>query len=210
MNHPMTLSISNAYTRQALSATREVLGLKQLDGVLNQAGLERLVGLSLPDDQAPALTTEEYARFLEAVANLISNPHAGRKLLRRIGQAWFAGVQRGQPLIFGLAQPVLSLLPLNRRIRFVLESWVAALIRTNPGAEAWIEEASLGIAYVEHTCPACFARQSNQPMCYLTQGALDAAVHWASGKRHAVQETECRAAGPASCRFVIDFAPLPG
>jgi predicted hydrocarbon binding protein len=149
---------------------------------------------------------EEFARFLDAVAASVSNPRAGRQLLRRIGRAWFDGVVRGQSLLFNLARPVLTIMSLERRIRFVLEAWVTALTRANPGSEAWLEEAGVGLAYVEHTCPMCFARKDEQPICHLTQGALEAAVFWAIGKKRSVTETECRAAGADSCRFVIDLA----
>jgi predicted hydrocarbon binding protein len=206
VTHPIAVSISNAYARQVLAATREVLGLKQLDASLNQAGLERLVGQTLPDNQAPVMNVEEFARFMDTVAASVSNPRAGRQLLRRIGRAWFDGVLRGQPLLFNLARPMLSIMSLERRIRFVLEAWVTALTRANPGSEAWLEEAGVGIAYIEHTCPVCFAREEEQPICHLTQGALEAAVLWATGKKRAVTETECRALGADSCRFVIDLA----
>jgi predicted hydrocarbon binding protein len=206
MTHSITISISNAYARQVLAATREVLGLKQLDVALNQAELDRLVGVTLPDDQNQVMSVEEFARFLEAVAASVANPRAGRQLLRRIGRAWFDGVLRGQPLLFALARPAMNIMPLERRIRFVLEAWVSALTRTNPGAEAWVEEAGVSLAYVEHTCPVCFARESELPICHLILGVLEAAVQWATGKKRSVTETNCRASGADACRFVIDLS----
>jgi len=194
--------IVNALMRQALIAAQEVMGENGLNAVLRLTGLERYIGNLPPDDMHPAVRTSEYAHFNESIENIYGR--GGRGVLRRVGKASFQYAVREQAALLGLASVALKILPEKQRIRFILNSMVNALKKTNSQVEAWVDETPDGkIAYVERTCAVCYGRKSSQPVCYLYIGSVAEAVRWATGMEHEVQETHCVAKGDDFCRFEI-------
>jgi hypothetical protein len=51
--------------------------------------------------------------------------------------------------------------------------------------------------------PSCKGYQSDEPICFYECGMLMALAEWATGKKHKVTETQCRAMGAEACVFEI-------
>jgi predicted hydrocarbon binding protein len=197
-------TIVNTLVRQALVSAQEVMGGNGLTAVLRSSGLERFIGHLPPDDLNPGVSAAEYARFNEAIETFYGR--GGRGMLKRIGKASFQYAVREQAALLGLAGVALKLLPTRQRILFILNSMVNALKKTNPQVEAWVEDKSGKIAYVERTCAICYGRKTSQPVCHLYIGSIGEAVRWATGADWSVQETHCLARGDEYCRFEIGEA----
>ena len=60
-----------------------------------------------------------------------------------------------------------------------METFFAALKKTNPQVDAWVEEENNKIAYCESTCGICLGRHSSDPVCHLYVGSVGEAVRWA-------------------------------
>ena len=152
--------IVDALVRQALVSAQEVMGENGLNAVLRTSGLERFISNFPPDDLNPAIQSTEYAKFNQAIEDFYGR--GGRGMLRRIGKASFQYAVREQAALLGIAGAALKLLPEKQRIKFILNSMVNALKKSNSQVEAWIDESGDKIAYVELTCAMCHGRKSTE------------------------------------------------
>ena len=201
MSHREDAVIVNAIVRQALSASEEVMGSNGLNAVLRLSNLENFIDNLPPDNLEPAIRTVEYAQFNQAIENFYGR--GGRGMLKRIGKASFRYAVNEQPALLGIAGTALKLLPQKQRIKFVLNSMVNALKKSNDQVDAWVEEKDGKLAYVDASCAICHSRKSDKPICYLYLGSIGEAIEWATGKKYALTETHCMAKGDPYCRFEI-------
>jgi hypothetical protein len=201
MVNPDEAVIVNALVRQALVAAQEVMGENGLNAVLRSSGLERFVNNLPPDDLNPGIKTGEYAHLNQAIEEFYGR--GGRGMLRRIGKASFQYAVREQAALLGVAGVALKLLPVKQRIKFVLNSMVGALKKSNPQVDAWVDESGDRLAYCESTCAICFERHSDQPICHLYVGSVGEAVRWATDQEFEITETHCIAKGDPFCRFEV-------
>lgn len=193
--------IVNNLVRQALVSAEEVLGKNGINAVLRNAGLERFIDNLPPDNLEAGCKTSEYAHFNQAIEDFYGR--GGRGMLKRIGKASFQYGVREQPALLNLAGTALKLLPERQRIKFILNSLVAAVKKPNPNVNAWIEDDGKTLAYIEETCAICYGRHSDKPICYLYLGSITEAIVWAAGREYHVTETHCVAKGDDYCRFEI-------
>jgi hypothetical protein len=201
MVKPDEAVIVNALVRQALVAAQEVMGENGLNAVLRSSGLERFVNNLPPDDLNPGIRTGEYAHLNQAIEDFYGR--GGRGMLRRIGKASFQYAVREQAALLGIAGVALKLLPVKQRIKFVLNSMVGALKKSNPQVDAWVDESGEHLAYCESTCAICFERHSDAPICHLYVGSVGEAVRWATDQEYEITETHCIAKGDPYCRFEV-------
>ena len=199
-----SMMVVNALVRQALSSAQEVMGENGLNAVLRASGLERFVGNFPPDNLEPSISAAEYGKLNEAIEAFYGR--GGRGMLRRIGKASFQYGVREQAALLGIAGVALKLLPERQRIKFILNSMAGALKKTNPQVEAWVDDSSERIAYMESTCAVCYGRQSTDSICHLYAGSIAEAVQWATGKEFRIIETHCLAKGDQYCRFEVGEA----
>lgn len=193
--------IVNALVRQALISAQEVMGENGLNTVLRTSGLERFIDNFPPDDLNPSIQTSDYARLNEVIEEFYGR--GGRGMLRRIGKASFQYAVREQAALLGIAGVALKLLPLNQRIKFILNALVNALKKSNPQVDAWVEENEGVYAYCDATCAICHGRHSVEPICYLYLGSIGEAVAWATGQEFEIVETRCTARGDPHCCFEV-------
>jgi len=201
MVKPEEAVIVNALVRQALVAAQEVMGENGLNAVLRSSGLERFVNNLPPDDLNPGIKTIEYARLNQAIEEFYGR--GGRGMLRRIGKASFQYAVREQATLLGIAGVALKLLPARQRIKFILNSMVGALKKSNPQVDAWVDETGDRLAYCEATCAICLGRHSQEPVCHLYVGSVGEAVRWATDQEYEITETHCIAKGDPYCRFEV-------
>ncbi len=193
--------IVNAVVRQALVASQEVMGENGLNAILRASGLERFIGNFPPDDLEPAVKTSEYARFNQAIEEFYGR--GGPGILKRVGRASFRYAIEEQAALMGLAGTALKMLPKKQRIKFILNSLVNALEKSNPEVDAWSGEKNGKMIYAERTCAICFGRTSEKPICHLYIGTLSEAVKWATGEDYPIRETACLAMGDPYCQFEV-------
>jgi predicted hydrocarbon binding protein len=199
-----SMMVVNALVRQALSSAQEVMGENGLNAVLRASGLDRFIGNFPPDNLEPSISAAEYGKLNEAIEAFYGR--GGRGMLRRIGKASFQYGVREQAALLGIAGVALKLLPERQRIKFILNSMAGALKKTNPQVEAWVDDSSERIAYMESTCAVCYGRQSTDSICHLYAGSIAEAVQWATGKEFRIIETHCLAKGDQYCRFEVGEA----
>ena len=204
MGHREDAVIVNTIVRQALAAAEEVMGTNGLNAVLRLSNLDSFVNNLPPDNLEPAIKATEYAQFNQAIEDFYGR--GGRGMLKRIGKASFQYAINEQPALLGVAGAALKLLPQKQRIKFILNSMVNALTKSNSQVEAWVEEEGDTLAYVESSCAICHSRKSDKEICYLYLGSLGEAIEWATGKTYEITETHCMAKGDPHCRFEVGEA----
>lgn len=204
MGHREDAVIVNTIVRQALVSAEEVMGANGLNAVLRLSGLGRFVNNLPPNDLEPSIQAAEYAQLNQAIEEFYGR--GGKGMLRRIGKASFQYAINEQAALLGIAGTALKLLPQKQRIKFILNSMVGALKKSNAQVEAWVDEEGENLAYVESSCAICHSRQSEKPICYLYLGSLGEAVLWATGKEYKITETHCMAKGDEYCRFEVGEA----
>ncbi|OQY34724.1 MAG: hypothetical protein B6I38_02160 [Anaerolineaceae bacterium 4572_5.1] len=206
MAHLEEAVIVNTIVRQALLAAEEVMGSNGLNAVLRLSGLERFIDNLPPDNLDPGIQASEYAHMNQAIEEFYGR--GGPGMLRRIGKASFQYAVREQAALLGIAGAALKLLPEKQRIKFILNSMINALKKSNQQVDAWLDEDNGKLAYIEATCAICHSRKSDKPICYLYLGSLGEAVEWATGKEYEIIETHCLAKGDPYCRFEVGEARI--
>lgn len=201
----METYIAFEWIRELLNAAQDVMGSGPLQHALVAAGLERLDSLPASGAPDPKVTVTEFARFNEAIQDQYGSKRAARARLHWIGRALFPLAEESeQSTLLKLSRRSMDLMPQKTRIRFILESLVNALKSTNPNLDAWVEQIDGKVAFIDRTCPVCNQRKSDEPICYLYEGAIQKAVHWATGQNLFVHEVECLAKGDPYCRIVVE------
>ena len=200
-------AMPNANVRLLLTALQDVMGDNGLKAVLKQGGLERYVDNFPPDDTNRNAKFSEYARIQQAVENFYGGPRGARAMMRRAGHATFQYALNSRPAILGLVGVALKALPEGTRMKFILDR-IARASTEEVNLPAHVEEHDDHFLFVAEACACVFRERDPKlgPCCFVTAGALEAAVQWATGKRHTVKEIFCLQNGGDACRYRVEKA----
>lgn len=204
---PEDRAMPNASVRQLLLALQEVMGDNGLKVVLQQSDLDRYVDNFPPNDMERGAKFSEYAQIQQAVEDFYGGPRGARAMMRRAGNATFRYGLEERPALLGLVGVGLKALPKGRRMKFILDR-IAKASTDEINIPAQIEEHDDHLLYVAAPC-ACEHRVRDAklgPCCFVTVGALDAAIKWATGERHDVKEISCMQNGDDACRYRVEKA----
>jgi predicted hydrocarbon binding protein len=197
----------NANLRLLLVALQEVMGENGLKAVLKQGGLERYVDHFPADDTNRDARFSEYGQVQQAVENFYGGPRGARAMMRRAGHATFQHTLKSRPAILGMVGIALKALPEGARMKFILER-IAKASTDEVNLPAHVEEHDDHFLFVAEACTCVFRQRDPKlgPCCFVTAGVLEAAVEWATGKRHTVKELTCMQNGQDACRYRVDRA----
>jgi len=193
--------------RIILSSMRSELGPEHLPEVLRAAGYEQYLE-KLPlgnlDRQFPFETVSQ----LQAAAEQVFGVRAGRQANYRIGRGTLGmGLRDFDPLL-GIADLPLRLVPLGMKFRVGLDVF-ARVFNQFTDQVVKLSETDTHHLWIIERCPVCWQRTSDEACCHLAGGLLEEAIYWGTGgRRFRVEETECIAAGGATCTFEIDKHPV--
>ena len=206
MNVPKQRWVENSIMRLALTSTEATLGKSGYYAVVHVAGLDRLLVAPPPENTKIETPGEDFSALLNAILNMYGEVPT-RGLFRRWGATFGEAGVRRRPSA-ALLRPMLSLLPMQRRLRTVLN--------------ALMNEANAARGEVLHTlldkrdqhvltfndCLYCAGMHPAEPICYTIVGTLETVLKWGTGRDFTVREVKCSAHGDAACVFEIDKQPL--
>jgi bacteriochlorophyll 4-vinyl reductase len=195
----------NVMLRNLLEAVAEVLGENGLKAVLNAAGLQRFIDNYPPNDMELDVTFADYGTVEQAVEDVVG-PRGAKVILTRIGRATFRYALEERPAVLGLAGLALKALPTTARMKLVLASLARAATR-DVNQPTDIEEQDDHFFFVVDECPCRWRGEKDKPVCFVTVGVLQGALHWATGKNFNINEVSCIAMGDNACRYRIDKKP---
>jgi bacteriochlorophyll 4-vinyl reductase len=206
MSEPKKRWVENSIMRLALSSTEAALGSSGYHAAVHVAGLDRLLEAPPPNNVKLETPGEDFSALLNAILDMYGEVPT-RGLFRRWGGA-FGTTAVKRRLSAMLLRPMLSLLPLQRRMRTVLDALVneANIARGEPLHTLTDRRDQYVLTF--NDCLYCANMHPAEPICYTVIGTLEAVLKWGTGRDFAVRETACAALGAAACVFEIDKQPL--
>ncbi len=196
----------NAALRILFEAIAEVMGENGLKSVLRAGGVERYINNLPPNNTEPGVKFSEYGAAEQAIEDFYG-PRGARAILVRIGRTLFRYTLEEQPAVLGLAGLALKALPLDTRVKLVLQNIVKAA-NNDLNMPSHLEETDDAYIYVAEDSPCRWRPAKTRPCCYVTVGTYQEALQWATGKSFKIEEFTCLAAGGDACRFRIYKQPL--
>jgi len=191
-----------------LSQVDRMLGHRSLNRLLRRAGLTEFAGRLPPEDGTPGITVETWSNVLADIYDTFG-AEAAQSVFLEAGRLAAVEVRRQQAPQWTITATALRLLPVERRIRLVLEGF-AEQSEAAFGAPHYLYAGPDGYQVEIPDCPHCAEisrrcaaeqRRLDRPFCDIVAAGLGETLEWALGRRCLVEEVSCIAAGQASCRF---------
>lgn len=198
----------NKIARIYMQAMASVMGQNGLNAALNLAGLERFI------DRYPENTLKkgfDFAEFaaLDAALEVLYGPRGGRSLALRAGRACFSQGLRHFGAMAGVRDSAFRVLPLPVRVQMGLHALATIFTRFSDQRSDVAEDQDHFHYVIRDTCPVCYRRQAEGPICHAIIGVLQEGLRWVSGGyEFGVYESQCIANGDSHCVFVIHKNPL--
>jgi bacteriochlorophyll 4-vinyl reductase len=206
MSEPKQRRVENSIMRLALTSTEVTLGKSGYHAVMHVAGLNRLLDAPPPDNTKLETPGDDFSALLNAILNMYGEAPS-RGLFRRWGAAFGGTAVKRRPSAV-LLKPMLSVLPLQRRVRAVLNAVVneANTARGEPLHTLSDKRDQYVVAFKD--CLYCAGMHPAEPICFPIIGTLETVLSWGTGRDFTVREVKCAARGDAACVFEIDKQPL--
>lgn len=196
----------NKLARIVLVAMRTVMGPEQYALVLDTAGLPQYRDRLPPNNMDKAFAFE-WVSALQQATEVVYGEKTGRSLNRRVGRACLDHGLKDVGPVLGISDLPFRLMPLNVKFQLGLDAF-ALLFNKFTDQRVRLSEDSESKLWIIDRNPVCWGRETSEPCCHLALGILEEAVFWGTGGvRYNVEETECIAAGAASCVFRISKQP---
>ena len=206
MNEPKQRWVESSMMRLAMSSTEATLGKSGYYAVVHVAGLDRLLDAPLPDGAKLETPGEDFAALLNAILSMYGEIPT-RGLFRRWGATFGEAAVKRRPSA-ALLRPLLSLLPLQRRVRTVLTAVINEANAARGEALHTLRDKRDQYILTFNDCLYCAGMHPAEPICYTIVGTLETVLKWGTGRDFAVREVKCSARGDDACVFEIDKQPL--
>lgn len=180
-----------------------------LTRVLTMAGLERYADTLPPMDNTPSLTFHEYEKLIAVVWQVFDYMQA-RDIFRRTSQRAFANLTKSGVLVYTQFLRAFDSLGTKReRVALAMGRLTSELTRALGNKHEFRREGEDFIIDI-YDCPYCSELIRNQTklaeahVCHIPVAFYEAALIWASGDSHTIQEISCRTTSHENyCRFKI-------
>jgi predicted hydrocarbon binding protein len=184
----------NLWARLVLVSAEEILGENGMAALLNLAGLPELIHNYPPENTHKEFPFDKFSKIQGAFWDMYG-PRGARVFATRAGE---------QTLKYGLdqfgavakaAQAAMQMGSLESRIRVGIQ-FFAKFFNAVSDQKVHVREDENYWYWVIERCPMCWERTTDEPVCYLGVGVLQAAAAWASsGVRFRVSPSACIGAG---------------
>ena len=197
----------NIWGRSILTSTEDILGASGVKGILNLAGLQMYIGNYPPDNIMKAFPFSHVASLQQALYEMYGSRGA-RVFAARGGEETFRHSMDKYDKVQKAAHAAMSSGSTEDRSRMGLQ-FFSKFFNTVSDQVVRIDEDSKYWYWHIETCPMCWERQADEPVCHLGVGVLNAVSFWATGgKRFRIAETECIAMGNETCVYTIEKLPI--
>lgn len=198
----------NKIARIYIEAMEDVMGANGLNAVLHLAGLGQYIG-NYPQDNLEKHF--DFAEFTALNAGLeeMYGPRGGRGLALRAGRACFSQGLKNFGALAGVGDMAFKVLPLQAKLKMGLPA-MAAIFSQFSDQKSDVEEYDDHFKYyIRDSCPVCFNRTADKPICHAAVGLLQEGLRWVSGGHEfRVFESDCLAKGDDHCVFIIYKEPI--
>jgi hypothetical protein len=193
--------------RYTLEAMEEIMGKNGLNAILNLAGLSHLIDNYPPDNLNKEFDFADFSSLMGALEDMYG-PRGGRGLQLRAGRVgWTRGGTRMGAMV-GVADLAFRVLPLSAKLKAGLPT-MAMVFTQFSDQKSTVSDRGDHYLYTIHTCPVCWGRKADRPICFAAKGLLEEGLHWlSSGLKFRVDEVDCVAMGGQTCSFTVYKEPI--
>ncbi len=190
-----------------LVAMEEVMGKGGINAVLNLAKLPHWIDNYPPNNLAREIDFSDFSALNAAIEEMYG-PRGGRGLALRAGRASFAQGLNDFGALIGVSELAFKVIPLGTKLKVGLRA-MAETFSTFSDQKSRVREEEDRFIYTIETCPVCWGRTSDRPICFAATGVLQEGLRWVSGgKDFRVEQFHCHAMGHETCEFAIYKEPL--
>ncbi len=188
-----------------LAGLRQSLGPERYRLVLVKAGVpEVFADVSQQGRNWPQANHQMVGSITRAVFDLY--PADAGFLLFGSGRAQFELARKNLPIQVYLLPPLLKALPLDLRMKTVLEQAARDNRQLTNSDPRVVREGNV-FYLIDTASPTCAGQTTSYPMCLSRAGLITAAMEWLTGRADVkASEETCRAMGAQECRFRV---PIP-
>ena len=187
-------------------ALRQTAGPSSVGRALDAAGLPR----DLPTAAKTAtdgLDFAQVAAFSEALETLYG-VRGGRGIALRTGNALFEQGLRDYGAMVGVVAPQFQRLSVEQQAHLGLVGMAHIFSHISDQASS-IDDHETSWAFIVDPSPFAWNRFSDEPVCHVLTGMLQASLRQATGGyQFVVYETACRATGADQCVFRVNKKPV--
>jgi len=185
----------------------EVMGKGGINAVLNLAKLPHWIDNYPPNNLAREIDFSDFSALNAAIEEMYG-PRGGRGLALRAGRASFAQGLNDFGALIGVSELAFKVIPLGTKLKVGLRA-MAETFSTFSDQKSRVREEEDRFIYTIETCPVCWGRTSDRPICFAATGVLQEGLRWVSGgKDFRVEQFHCHAMGHETCEFAIYKEPL--
>ncbi len=178
---------------------RDVMGRNGLNAMLKLAGLERYIGNLPPDNKTCEIRASEYAALIQAIETQLGSGARGQ--LSRIGHATFKQIVATEKLSWNWVALVNRFQLPRQRIRGALVQLAKHLAAPDGKVAVYADDQRW--LFADENSDGAYGRKRTVESCWLTLGAIQECIHWATGSTYDVTEVACKAKGDSGCKFLI-------
>ena len=198
--------IENSIMRLALTSTEQTLGKSGYYAVLQVAGLNAYGETPPPDNHHLETPGDQFAALFNGMLTMYGEGPA-RGLFRRWGNVFGMTALKRRPSA-ALLKPLLRVLPMQRRIRTILDAVADEANQTRGAPLHTLHDDADHYHLAFQDCLYCRGLHPAEPICYSIVGTLEAVLKWGTGRDFAVREEQCHARGAEACVFEVSKQPL--
>lgn len=197
----------NKWARVILTSAEEVMGVQGVTAMLNMAKMSSYIGNYPPDNMKKEFSFEEVGRLQQAIWDMYGSRGA-RVFATRAGEQSFKDGLAQFKSVAAAATVAMKVASLEAKVKIGLE-FFSKFFNTVSDQVVEVSEDDKYWIWTITRCPVCWGRKSDEPVCHLAIGVLQAAFAWVSdGKKFRILETECKAKGDKNCVIKIEKVPV--
>lgn len=191
---------SNRILRRFVETSALELGSDQFAAML---GLSKLPVEWAKPETFTRMNDVESAKAYAAIQATMRTYYGrgARGFLLRVGQRLWNQLLEDAALANKAQAAVIKRLPLNARRKSTLE--LLSRFLSTQSDDITLHTLDLDLLFVDHLSPTADGYHDAYPICFVTQGLIRESLFWATGQRHDVEETACKARGDKNCEFRI-------
>ncbi len=197
----------NKWARIILTSAEEVMGQQGVNAMLNGAKIPQYINNYPPDNMKKEFPFEGVGQLQQAIWDMYGNRGARVFAVRAGEQAFMSGLAQFKS-VAAAAQVAMRVGTLEAKVKLGLE-FFSKFFNTVSDQVVEIDEDEKHWVWRITRCPVCWGRKSEEAVCHLAIGVLQAGLAWVTeGKKFRLLETECKAKGETNCVIKIEKVPV--
>lgn len=196
----------NVWGRSILTAAEDILGEKGVNALLNLSGLPQYIGNYPPDNIKKEFPFEHVAAIQAGLREMYGSRGA-MVFATKGGEQTFNHSLDKYEKVQKAAQAAMAVGTMRTRLKTGL-LFFAKFFNTVSDQKVRVEEDETHWKWIIEVCPMCWGKKSDEPICHLAVGVLNAASTWAtSGERLRTKAVSCMATGEKEGIILLEKPP---